>query len=185
MLQPVDPICVDKLIKNFQNFFCNIEASFWELVYAVCWDGEEIDLCRDYQQMSWELLVEGPLQKEYPGIAIAPMPLYGDDNEEKILKKNSNELTHGIFMFPKCKRVVFKDAYKRELAKDKFYSFSGFTAKTKETGGPGNGPVFAYCFPYDFLDVKEFGGKNYYTVKLDDVEFWLMPLPQGKKETKA
>jgi hypothetical protein len=185
MSKSLDPIFVDKLIKNLQNFFCVCESEYTELLFSVWWEGEEVDLCWDYEQMNWELLVEGPLQKEYPGIVIAPTPYCEEDNEKKILQQNSNELTHGIFVFPKDKSVIFKDARGRELSNKSFYSFSGFTAKKEETGGPGNGPVFADCSPFDFLDVKEFGGKNYYTVKLDDVEFWLMPLPQDKKEAKA
>ena len=181
MTKPINAVCVNELMHNYRDFLCATDAEYLDLIYAVWWEGEELDLCWDYEQMNWEFLIEMPLQRQYPGVSIVPIPFYGEDDEQKILKRNSNKLTHGIYAFPKDKSKVFKDARGKEISRDGFYSFRGFQTKTEETGGPGNGPVFAYCYPYDFLVLKEFRGKKYYNVKLEDVEFWLMPLPNTNK----
>jgi hypothetical protein len=169
-----DHIKVSKLILNFRDFFFHVEKEREELVFSVWWEGEETELCNDYHQMNWELLVEEPLKVRYPGISL---PSLTHMYEEKILWSTQLNSTHGIFVFPKNKDKPLVDVFGEVVSLDKKFLFKDFTAIVRMSSLYENKPVLSYCQPLDFVVMGELDGEQCHYVKYYDVEFWLMPLP--------
>lgn len=162
---------VTEVVLNYRDFLLASWCYYEKADDKVDWHENPFFL-EKWMQVTWEMLVEQPLLDFDSGQRMLPF----SDGETMIFDYKQLKPTHGIFVCKKKGARFFKDARGIKIPEDKLFVPSYLMSVVEKDGGPENGPVYAYGPPFDFITIKEHGLKNFYRVKVVDVDFFLKSL---------
>ena len=158
---------VTETVLNYRDFLLASWFYWKEANERTDWH-ENPYFLQDWMQVTWEMLVERPLLNFYSGERMLPF----SNGEAMIFDYKQLKPTHGIFVRKKRGRALFEDGRGGQIPEDKFFVPSYFGSILKDHGGPENGPIYGYGPPFDFLMINELGTKNFYDVRVEEVEFF-------------
>lgn len=175
--------CVNREIENYRKFLLSTYEDLQNLIYAIDWDGNGVELYYDYLELNWELLVEASMRKKNLNISLRPLARFGAG--KKILKEGSAVASHAVFVVSKDASSRWLDENGNEISRNRLYELNDFESSENKNEKIKEEKPYYVAGPHDKLLIREYLGERVFTVSIGKERFQLMSLPEAEKSVEV